>query len=449
MPRLQGQVRPAVTATGYGIALAIILGLLAKVQAEELSRLTAVEGSRVEENDIEGLRQKVRALETSLAKLEGGPRAGADDPVHSTVFRQPDEPTAPSVALASFAEPFTLGSSTIDVGGYVKADLIHDFNAIGSTDTFDPTTIPTDGRPGQNTRLHARQTRLNLDFRPDQDCNDLQLFVEGDFFGEGNSFRLRHGYLRAGRLLAGQTWSTFMDESILPATLDFESPRSSLLDRRAMLRWTQAVTHCLSVAVALEDPQPTLDLAIAPAGGDVERLGPDLISRFRYETPRWHLQGAGLVRMIGFREVSGARDEAVGWGFDFTGSFRPREIDRVLFQVAFGEGYESYRQGTDGAVDANGVIELNPVLAWVVGYEVDWTDRLSSTFVYSVAEGTTASFQPASRAEAVDYLAANLVFEPLPRLSYGIEYLYGSRTDKDGARGDAHRLQFSVRYDLP
>ena len=330
-----------------------------------------------------------------------------------------------------------------------KADLIYDFSAIGSTDEFDPTTIPTDGQPGENTRLHARQTRLNLDFRPDRDYDDLQLFVEGDFFGEGDSFRLRHAYFRAGRLLAGQTWSTFMDESILPGTLDFESPRSILLDRRALLRLTQPVTDCLSVAVALEDPQPALDLAIAPAGGDVERLAPDLISRFRYETARWHLQGAGLVRMIGFREVSGAQDEAVGWGFDFTGSFRPREIDRVLFQVAFGEGYESYRQGFDGAVDANGVIELNPVLAWVVGYEVDWTDRLSSTFVYSVAEGTTASFQPASRAEAIDYLAANLVFEPLPRLSYGIEYLYGSRTDKDSAQGEAHRLQFSVRYDLP
>jgi hypothetical protein len=353
------------------------------------------------------------------------------------------------IKLAGFEQAMRSGDFSIDIGGYVKADLIYDFDAIGSTDVFDPTTIPTDGRPGQNARLHARQTRLNLDFHPDQDYDDLQLFVEGDFFGEGDSFRLRHAYLRAGRLLAGQTWSTFMDESILPGTLDFESPRSILLDRRALLRLTQPVTPCLSVAVALEDPQPSLDLAIAPAGGDVERLAPDLICRFRYETPRCHLQGAGLVRMIGLREVSGSQDEAVGWGFNFTGSFRPREIDRVLFQVAFGEGYESYRQGTDGAVDANGVIELNPVLAWVVGYEVDWTDRLSSTFVYSVAEGTTASFQPASRAEALNYLAANLVFEPLPRLSYGIEYLYGSRTDKDSAQGEAHRLQFSVRYDLP
>ena len=188
-----------------------------------------------------------------------------------------------------------------------------------------------------------------------------------------------------------------MDESILPETLDFESPRSIILDRRALLRWTQPVTDCLSVAVALEDPQSTLDLRIAPVGGDVERPAPDLVSRFRYETARWHLQGAGVVRLIRFRETSGAKDEEAAWGFNFTGRFRVREIDSVLFQVAFGQGFDSYRRGIDGAVDANGVVELNPVLAWVVGYEVDWTDHLSSTFVYSVAEGTTASFQPAAR----------------------------------------------------
>jgi hypothetical protein len=153
--------------------------------------------------------------------------------------------------------------------------------------------------------------------------------------------------------------------------------------------------------------------------------------------------------MISFRETSGATDEVSGWGFNFTGRLRVRESGSVLFQVALGQGFESYRQAIDGAVDANGVVELNPVLAWVVGYEIDWTDRLSSTFVYSAADGTTASFQPGSTAESVEYLSANLVFQPLPRLSYGIEYLYGSRTDKDSAAGEAHRVQFSVRYDLP
>jgi hypothetical protein len=143
-------------------------------------------------------------------------RSERDDSLTGTDYFQSD--SGPGEGLV-----IEFGDANLKIGGYVKVDLIHDFNAIGSTDSFNSRTIPTDGRPGENTRLHARQTRLNLDFHPNQDRDDLQLFVEGDFFGEGDSFRLRHAYLRAGRLLAGQTWSTFMDESILPGTRDLKA----------------------------------------------------------------------------------------------------------------------------------------------------------------------------------------------------------------------------------
>src|SRR5262245_65803143 len=58
---------------------------------------------------------------------------------------------------------WTSGEYTWKVGGYVKVDLIHDFDAIGSADTFDPRTIPTSGadEPGDATRIHAKQSRLN------------------------------------------------------------------------------------------------------------------------------------------------------------------------------------------------------------------------------------------------------------------------------------------------
>ena len=85
----------------------------------------------------------------------------------------------------------------------------------------------------------------------------------------------------------------------------------------------------------------------------------------------------------------------------------------------------------------------------MVGYEIEWTDQLSSTLVYSAGRGDNASFQLAGAPQAAEYVAANIIFEPIPRLSYGIEYLYGTRTDKDDSKGEAHRLQVSVRYDLP
>ncbi len=53
----------------------------------------------------------------------------------------------------------------ITLGGYVKFDLIHDFNPINSPSFFDVSKIPTDGSKGTNTHLQANETRLFLDFR--------------------------------------------------------------------------------------------------------------------------------------------------------------------------------------------------------------------------------------------------------------------------------------------
>ena len=78
------------------------------------------------------------------------------------------------------------------IGGYVKLDAIHDFDAIGDTDQFDVGTIPTDGRPGENSRLHARETRLNIDTRFLTGEDESRVFIEGDFFNrDETSFRAR------------------------------------------------------------------------------------------------------------------------------------------------------------------------------------------------------------------------------------------------------------------
>ena len=121
---------------------------------------------------------------------------------------------------------FNSGAWQVSIGGYFKLSLIHDFNAITSPDVFDPRSIPVDGSKGTNTRITARETRLSLGIKGPVEGRDLELFLEGDFFGPGtgtgHALRLRHAYARYGALLAGQTWTTFMDERNIPPTIDFE-----------------------------------------------------------------------------------------------------------------------------------------------------------------------------------------------------------------------------------
>ena len=120
------------------------------------------------------------------------------------------------------------------LGGYVKADLIHDFDPIDSTDFFDPVTIPVNALDRTNTRFHARQTRLNMDARWITEAGTpLRLMVEGDFYGSGNTFRLRHAYGEYDRWIVGQTWTTFTHRAALPNTLDNVGDVASIGRRQA------------------------------------------------------------------------------------------------------------------------------------------------------------------------------------------------------------------------
>ena len=86
--------------------------------------------------------------------------------------------------------------------------------------------------------MHARETRLILDIRGPVEGSELRMFVETDFYGSGNVLRLRHAYGSYKGLLAGQTWSTFVDDANMPNTIDFESPMAFPSIRQAQARFT-------------------------------------------------------------------------------------------------------------------------------------------------------------------------------------------------------------------
>jgi hypothetical protein len=166
----------------------------------------------------------------------------------------------------------------VSLGGFVKLSLIHDFDAIGSPDVFDPRSIPVDGSKGTNTRITARETRLSLGIEGPVEGRDLELFLEGDFFGPGtgtgNTFRLRHAYARYGALLAGQTWTTFMDERNIPPTIDFEHALAAPLVRQGLLRVTTGLSKRSDLAFAVEESDPEV---LVPPGvqGAPEKPWPD------------------------------------------------------------------------------------------------------------------------------------------------------------------------------
>ena len=333
----------------------------------------------------------------------------------------------------------------LKIGGYVKFDLIHDFNPINSPDFFDVSKIPTDDSEGASTHMHAKETRLIMDVRSRSKVGELRGFVEGDFYGSGGSFRLRHGYVEiAGKWLAGQTWTNFMDETMIPPTLDFEKPAAYAFARHGLFRFKQSLSKDAYVALAVEEPSASAQSPTNP--GKLESPLPDFTARYRV-TKHWgHFQLSSFFGQLRFQPTVGAADNVFLYGVNLSGLFVVFKKDKLAYQVLYGPGVARYRGGISAGIDENDKLEAIVGVGYTVTYLHQWSHAFSSLFVFNYGEEDNTRGQPANDVNSINYMAINLLWHFAENAFAGVEYLRGTRTDIDDSDGTANRLQFSVRY---
>ncbi len=357
----------------------------------------------------------------------------------------------PAGALAQSAPPagtFTAGSIKFTIGGRIKLDAIHDFKPIGSTDFFDPRTIPIGAGDGTNTRLHARETRLQLGIESPAGDHPMRLYVEGDFYGSGNAFRLRHAYGSYGGLTAGQTWTTFMDDMGIPNTIDFETPTAYALARTALVRWTHRTSAGVAIEGAVEESDPEV-LAPADVAGVSEKPMPDFVGRLRFLRPRGHAQVSGFAGTTRFRLADGDADDAAMWGMLASVRYRPVTKDAVYAQVAFGDGIGRYRGGVTAVIDASNQLRAVRAVGTMAGYEHFWSERFSSNVVYAIAVANDSEV-PMQSNRRLDYASTNFLWWFVrDRAWAGVEYLYGRRELTSGDEESAHRVHVGIRFNVP
>jgi hypothetical protein len=372
-----------------------------------------------------------------------------DDAQGSAPEPQPKpEQTAPPPAQ----DGFKMGDFTFKPGGRVKLDFIRDFKPIGSEDSFDVRTIALDDSEGTNSNVHAKETRLSLDIRGMADNRELRLYIETDFYGSSSVLRLRHAYGSYGGLLAGQTWSTFVDEDNMPRTIDFESPMAYASIRQAQARWTQSLAKSITWSAAIEDNKSTITI---PSGipGKAEYPMPDLVTRFRFDLPGGHhVTTAAFLGQARFRPTDGDTDTVTLWGTMLSAKFNTWGSDYVYSIFTAGEGIGRYRGGTTAVPDETGKLHAVGGVALMGGYEHFWTDRWSTNFVLSMTDTSDEPFYTSAINKDLTYGAVNLLYWFLGSRAWtGVEYLYGRREvfASENANGTAHRIQYAVRFNLP
>lgn len=424
---------------------------------------------REQQRQIERLQRRIEAMDKQQQGLRAPPSTTLPppDPRVSELERRVDElqkaqgdSASKTVTAGSFPGSFLIpGSDTsIKIGGYVKADLIYDADDIGSEDLFATSTINTEGKKRQGrTRAHARQTRLNLDARKPSDYGPIRAFVEGDFFGAGGnqnssnstSFRIRHAFGEIGRLTAGQTWSTFMDVSVVPDTLDFEGPNSELFVRQGQFRWTEPLGQGLTIAFAVENPEGDFS---NDGGLNLDQL-PDGVVRLRWEQDWGHLQTAFLGRELRFDDGE-KNDSEFGYGLTLSGSLKVPLLhpkDKIAFQVNYGDGIGRYITdlgggGFDARVDNDGNLDNIQAFGVLAQGQHFWADNWRSTLAYGFLTVDNADGAAGTSLETSQYVAVNLIWSPVPSVDLGIEYLWGYLEVENGSSGTANRVQASATW---
>jgi hypothetical protein len=408
---------------------------------------------------LDELQQELPSSETQKAIEERLKR------VETTTSKTPELP--PDVITAgdfpgSMRIPGT--DAAVKFGGRVRVALVTTIDPLGSKDRFLTNSIPVDPEPlpdsGKQTNINANTSRFNFEARTPTGAGQMRAFIEGDFFGAGNTFRLRHAFGQFRGFLFGQTWSTFSDPAANHDDLDFEGVSSENVIRQPQMRYTWSLSHDQSVAAAVETPK------VDVTGGTGSDVYPDLIGRYIWKFKgEGHLQAAGVVREI--RATASAFPDnfvtTYGWGVGLSGvvPFHYFDLtDRFIFQLNGGEGIGRYINdlnslgGQDGVFDpVTGEFERLPAFGWFIDYEHMWKRwqrirdmNLRSSVIWSTVTVENAEFQPDDAYHRTQRLAANVIFSPIKRMDVGLEYLWGARRDKDGERGEARQVQFVVIF---
>ena len=351
-------------------------------------------------------------------------------------------------------------TSALKVGGFVKMNIVQSFDPIGSSDRFIAGSIPTEDISSANeTSLTVSQSRLNFELRDRTGSDTVRAFIEGDFAGNGDTFRLRHAFGQFRDLMAGKTFSTFMDTQAIPEDIDFEGINGQINVRQAQLRYFPRIGRDWNLLFSVEDPDPDI------TGGEGISQIPDVVaSAQRTWFDRWHVKSTAVLRNISARETDpdtgdvlpGADTEkATGWGLSISGNTAVPfwdERDNFMFQFNYGEGLGRYVNdlgtvgGQDAIFDPNGNLETIPVFAGYLAFQKWWRDSLRSTFVASWVDVDNFGYQADDAYAKTRRISGNLVFSPTPRIDIGTELIWGLREDKDGDDGDASQLQISAKY---
>jgi hypothetical protein len=459
-------------------AIGISALLLAAAAAAEEPQKAAAPASD------EAVRAELAKLRERVEKLEAEKKA-ADERVDLVEVKSNDAVVAGDLP-GSFRVPGT--ELSIRLYGFAELNWVHAFQGDNSDvdySTFAP-YLPLDGTPEASRKhrdyLTARTSRLGLETGVPTKFGVLGAKIEGDFnneprtggselYGSGRDvvtqqqtssygFRVRHAYGQFGGLLAGMTWSTFMDVDNFPETVDYNGPIGATFIRQPQIRFAYATPKLGTFTAALENSSSY----VLDAGGNVLATSlsrmPDLVLRWDKSWEWGAVSLRAVTQDLHVSDGAGAEASKRGFGAAASLSYKFRDVDFFAVQVTGGEGIGRYLNYVEGAFFDAAAKELRVerAIGGVAGYQVKANAWVRVNLVYGLVHSFDNDYTDFARANGLDnvrFVAANRwvhqvhagpIFTPMKGVDLGVEAMWAQRTTIGGTKGGDTRLNFSAKY---
>ncbi len=115
----------------------------------------------------------------------------------------------------------------------------------------------------------------------------------------------------------------------------------------------------------------------------------------------------------------------------------------------YGDGYGTQVKGgpPEGVFnDSTSQLETIGIFSSYGGIQHFWSERFRSNLVYGFVNADNPGIASADALDNTQYVAADFIWTPFKSTSFGFEYLWGRRQNKDGASGTSNRFLFSSTY---
>ena len=347
--------------------------------------------------------------------------------------------------------------TSIGIHGFAEGQIISDLTNGLNNNAVETSSIFIPSEPYQ-TKFSVNPSKFMISTATPVTSGRLNTVLAVDFNGELDRpvprLRVAYGeYINDDldyALLAGQTFTTMVDLKAQPETLDFAGPTGLFARRQPVAKFSKLLGREVLIEMAMETPEGSVLIDAEPLSqvpafvGAVNWLPNGVFIR--------NLRFAGLARALDSELPDGTQESEFGWAF--VGSGRVMipsrcQKDNVCFNIQFGDGFGGQlKSGPADAVLNLATSELTKIKVFSTygGFQHWWTEsfRTNVTCGYNAADNP--AFIDGGALESTLYASGNLVWNPLEKVTVGVEYLYGNRVNEGGARGEANRLLFSARF---